>query len=76
MTPVELAAMGRAGRVRAARGAATDDGGGARGGDDPDAARRHEEVSSRGDARSIGLSHNEFSACANLTRAGSDGLPL
>ena len=71
------AAMGRAGGVRsAARGATDDDDDGARGGDDPDAARRHEEVSSRGDARSIGLSHNEFSACANLTRAGSDGLPL
>ena len=53
------AAMGRAGGVRAApRGATDDDDGGARGGDDPDAARRHEEVSTRCDARSIGLSNN------------------
>ena len=53
------AAMGRAGGVRAAaRGATTDDDDGARGGDDPDAARRHEEVSTRCDARSIGLSNN------------------
>jgi len=52
------AAMGPAGGVRAAARGATDDDDGARGGDDPDAARRHEEVSTRCDARSIGLSNN------------------